>query len=182
MSSSQMREKSKFLSYVLRHNPAEIGIKLDAAGWVPIDELLAAAAAKGKQYSRDELFQIVSESDKQRFAISDDGLRIRANQGHSVPIELGYQAVIPPAVLYHGTAERFVDSIRAQGLIKGQRHHVHMTESLDVASAVGQRYGKARILKIDAARMHSDGMQFYCSENSVWLTDHVPPAYIDFAN
>lgn len=171
---------SKFLSFVLRHNPQEIGIALDDSGWVDVDVLLAACAAHGKRISRDQLFQIVEESDKQRFALNEGSSKIRANQGHSINVDLGYISKTPPAVLYHGTAERFIDSIKRSGLVKGQRHHVHLSESLKTASAVGQRYGKLKLLKIEAACMNADGFVFFQSDNGVWLTEHVPPQYIDF--
>lgn len=173
-------QQSKFLSYVLRHNPGELGLKPDEAGWVDIDKLLRAAVAAGREMTREQLLLIVETSDKKRFAISEDGTRIRANQGHSIDVELGYTAVPPPAVLYHGTAERFVESIKQGGLIKGQRHHVHMSEAVETASAVGKRYGTLRLLRIDAARMHAAGHQFFRSENGVWLTEHVPVEFIDF--
>ena len=165
---------------MLRHNPSALGIELDSAGWVDIDTLLAACASSGRNISPEELRAIVRESDKQRFAISEDGKRIRANQGHSVDVNLQLMPITPPDVLYHGTATRFVESIRKQGLVKGQRHHVHLSEQLDTAKAVGERHGKLHVLRVDARRMHAQGTAFYRSENGVWLTDHVPVEFIDF--
>lgn len=174
-----MREAiSKQLSYVLRHRPDAIGITLDRAGWVAVDELLAALARHGTVVSRAELAAIVDASDKRRFALSADGARIRAQQGHSVPVELGHAEASPPATLYHGTVERFLASIRAQGLSRGKRHHVHLSATADTAVQVGARRGRPVILEIDAAAMAADGHRFWLTPNQVWLTDEVPARYI----
>jgi putative RNA 2'-phosphotransferase len=170
---------SKFLSLVLRHDPALIGITLDDAGWTDIAALLAGCAGHGVAISRDELAQIVAASDKQRFAVSRDGQRIRANQGHSVEVELGFAPTAPPRHLYHGTIEAALASIRTQGLIKGARHHVHMSIDEETAARVGGRRGKPVILVVRAAEMVADGHVFFRSENGVWLTDHVPPQYLE---
>ncbi len=172
--------RSKFLSLILRHDPGRIGITLDQAGWVEVDRLLAGLARAGEPMSREELEAIVMESDKQRFSISEDGLRIRANQGHSVPVELGYAPLAPPARLYHGTVARFVPAIRAEGLRKGARHDVHLTEAPSTASTVGQRRGRPVILTVRAGEMAGKGHLFFLSANGVWLTDHVPVDCIDF--
>ena len=171
---------SKLLSYILRHRPDEYGIELDEAGWVDVSVLLDALAARGKAASREQLVSVVESSDKQRFALSEDGSRIRANQGHSVDVELGYSTAVPPAVLFHGTVERFLDSIRASGLQRGERHHVHLSPDEVTASKVGQRRGRPVILEVDAAAMHADEHAFFVSDNGVWLTAHVPPQYIRF--
>lgn len=178
-SKSELTSISKFISLVLRHEPERIGLTLDPAGWVSVDDLLAKAAAAGRAFSRDFLHEIVATSDKQRFALSEDGLRIRANQGHSIEIELGLPAVAPPDVLYHGTATRFTDSILRSGLDRQARHHVHLTRSLDTAIAVGQRYGVPLVLRIDARRMAQLGHEFRCSANGVWLVDQVPPEFLE---
>lgn len=170
--------KSKFLSLVLRHRPDLIGLTLDSEGWTSIEDLLARAAQHGTTISRIELDDIVATSDKKRFAISEDGLRIRANQGHSIDVDLKLAPLTPPDLLYHGTVEKFIDSIRRNGLIKGQRHHVHLSADLATAELVGQRRGKPVILTVLAGEMAKAGMAFFRSENGVWLTDHVPPAYI----
>lgn len=170
---------SKFLSLVLRHEPERIGITLDDAGWTDVNVLLAAAAAHGVAVTREELEQIVASSDKQRFALSPDGARIRANQGHSVPVELGLAPLAPPMLLYHGTPSRFVDSIRATGLRKGERHHVHLSADAETARIVGSRRGPPVILIVRAADMAAAGHVFYRSENGVWLVDHVPPAFLE---
>jgi uncharacterized protein (TIGR02452 family) len=171
---------SKFLSLVLRHEPQRIGITLDSAGWTDVAALLAAAAAHGTPLTRAELDQIVATSDKQRFALSEDGARIRANQGHSVEVELELAPATPPTILYHGTVDRFVDSIRAQGLIKGERHHVHLSADLETAQKVGGRRGRYAILVVRAADMVAAGHTFFVSQNGVWLTAHVPVDFIDF--
>lgn len=174
----QLTSASKFLSLVLRHKPSTIGLELDAAGWANIDELLAKSTLAKHALSRAMLEEIVQTSDKKRFAISDDGLRIRANQGHSVDVELGLPPVAPPARLYHGTATRFLDAILAEGLSKRQRHHVHLSESRETATTVGGRYGQPVLLAVDSLRMSAEGYQFFRSENNVWLTDHVPAVYL----
>jgi uncharacterized protein (TIGR02452 family) len=171
---------SKFLSLVLRHEPQRIGITLDSAGWTDVAELLAAAAVHGTPLTRDELAEIVATSDKQRFALSADGTRIRANQGHSVEVELELAPATPPTLLYHGTVDRFLDGIRAKGLIKGERHHVHLSADLETAQKVGGRRGRYVILVVRAAEMAAAGHPFYVSQNGVWLTDHVPCEFIDF--
>jgi putative RNA 2'-phosphotransferase len=170
---------SKFLSLVLRHQPEAIGIELDAQGWVEIDVLLEACAVNGRPLSRADLDYVVTHNNKKRFAISEDGRRIRASQGHSIEVELGYEAAVPPELLYHGTAVRNLDSIRQKGLLKGQRHHVHL--SLDEATAknVGQRHGTAVVLTIRTKDMVGAGFPFFVSANGVWLTDHVPATFIE---
>jgi putative RNA 2'-phosphotransferase len=173
-----VEQKSKLLSYLLRHRPDEAGLALDAAGWVAVDALLDALARRGEPLSRDELVAIVAASDKQRFALSPDGARIRAQQGHSVPVELGHQEATPPPVLYHGTVARFLPSIRERGLVRGKRHHVHLSATVDTATQVGARRGRAVILEIDAAAMAADGHRFWVTPNRVWLTEAVPPRYL----
>lgn len=179
MSSSLVRT-SKFLSLILRHDPARIGLTLDGEGWADVDELLAAAVRSGVEIDRSLLKQVVAENDKKRFAFSPDGTRIRASQGHSVPIELGLAPQTPPETLYHGTATRFLDSIRREGLRPGQRTHVHLSGDEVTAHKVGQRHGKPAILLIAAGRMFLEGYEFLRSDNGVWLTKSVPVDYIDF--
>lgn len=171
---------SKFLSLVLRHDPARLGIELDDAGWTDVAALLAACAAHGVTITRDELAHVVGTSDKQRFALSADGTRIRANQGHSVEVELGLPPVLPPATLYHGTVQAALPGIRAQGLVKGARHDVHLSADLETATRVGGRRGEPVILTIRAGAMAEAGHVFHRSGNGVWLTDHVPVEYIVF--
>lgn len=171
---------SKFLSLVLRHRPEAIGIRLDGQGWIAIDTLLAQCRAHGRDISRPMLDEMVATNSKRRFAVSEDGLRIRASQGHSVKVELGYDAAVPPEVLYHGTVAEAVGSIRARGLDRMRRHHVHLSPDTATAQAVGARRGKPLVLRVHAGRMHRDGHAFYLSANGVWLTPAVPPGYIDF--
>ena len=171
---------SKFLSLVLRHDPGQIGVALDPAGWVAVDTLLAAMAAHGTAVTPAELAAVVANSDKQRFALSDDGRHIRANQGHSVPVDLGHARADPPAVLYHGTPVRAVPAIRVEGLRKMARHHVHLSTDAALTLAVGHRRGPAVLLTIRAAEMAAAGHAFHVTPNHVWLADAVPPAFIDF--
>ena len=170
---------SKFLSLILRHQPDLIGLALDPQGWVDIDTLLQAAHKAGRrELDRALLERVVRENDKQRFAISPDGRRIRASQGHSVPVDLALQPQVPPTHLYHGTVDRFLPAIRQQGLRPGSRHHVHLSPDRETAVKVGQRRGKPIVLTVRAGDMHRDGHTFYRSANGVWLTDHVPANYL----
>ncbi len=171
---------SKFLSFVLRHKPDEVGLTLETGGWVHVDALIAAANRAGVNLDHALLREVVATNDKKRFAFSEDGLRIRANQGHSVPIDLGLEPVVPPDVLFHGTAARFLDSIRRHGLQRRNRHHVHLSPDAQTATAVGKRHGKPVVLAVTARRMHDAGFPFYRSQNNVWLTEHVAPAYLIF--
>ena len=175
-----LTELSKFLSFVLRHQPDAIGIALDRQGWVDIDRLVAQCRAHGRAVSRELVEEVVATSPKRRFAISDDGRRIRASQGHSVAVDLGYEPVAPPELLFHGTVRTSLASIRAEGLHKRSRHHVHLSGDADTARIVGMRRGAPVVLRIAAGRMHRDGHAFFRSANGVWLTEHVPPAYIEF--
>lgn len=169
---------SKFLSYVLRHDPQSIGLVLDGNGWARIGELIQCASEHGRTFSFSKLKEVVDTSDKKRFIISEDGDRIRANQGHSIKIDLALAAAEPPEKLYHGTATRFLDSIFKVGLCSQNRQHVHLSKNTETALQVGQRHGKPVVLEIDAQRMHRDSYVFYCSDNGVWLTEAVPPLYL----
>ncbi|MCE5279455.1 MAG: RNA 2'-phosphotransferase [Planctomycetaceae bacterium] len=171
---------SKFLSLVLRHQPQAAGLTLDHAGWVDVAALLEGCRLAGRAITPEQLAEVVATNDKKRFEFSSDGLRIRASQGHSVEVELGYSPADPPETLYHGTAERNLSAIRVEGLRKGQRHHVHLSADERTAASVGQRYGKPVVLAVQAGRMHADGHAFFISTNGVWLTGHVPPQYLDF--
>ena len=168
------KRTSKFMSYVLRHNPAEINLQLDDNGWVSIKQLIENANDKGKNLTRELIEHVVATNDKKRFSISDDGLMIRANQGHSIQIDLDLKPLAPPDVLLHGTAEKHLGLIMVDGLKKMNRHHVHLSENQNTAAAVGRRYGKLALLKIDAKKMHQNGFVFYKSDNDVWLVDNVP--------
>jgi putative RNA 2'-phosphotransferase len=169
---------SKFLSLVLRHEPERIGVRLDPQGWAVVSELLNALNAHGVSVTLDQLKNVVETNDKKRFALSDDGRMIRASQGHSVEVELGYERATPPPTLYHGTIARVLDSIMREGLRSGERHDVHLSAHVETARKVGSRRGKAIILQIDSERMHSDGFTFCVSANGVWLTRHVPSQYL----
>ncbi len=180
MTEKERTRTSKFLSLVLRHEPEKIGLELDPAGWVSVETLLANLQRAGRAITLAELEEVVATNEKKRFSFSPDGQRIRANQGHSVEVELGYTPQTPPDWLYHGTASRFLDSIGAQGLLKGERHHVHLSLERATAVAVGQRHGRPVVLTIDAAGMIAAGHAFFVSENGVWLTEHVPTQFIQF--
>lgn len=182
MNTQTTKRISKFLSLVLRHQPQTIGIELDSSGWVDVAVLLTAMNEHpaGKPLSAEVLDEVVTSNDKQRFEFSPDRKRIRARQGHSVDVDLGYQPATPPETLLHGTPDRFVSSIRASGLKKMKRHHVHMHVDTETSLSVGARRGKPVLLKIRAGEMHQSGHKFFVTENNVWLTDHVPPEFIDF--
>jgi len=180
VNSAKTVKTSKFLSLILRHEPERVGLKLDSAGWANVNELLEAVNRHGVSLSIEELKQVVATNDKKRFAFSEDGLKIRASQGHSVDAELQYPAAVPPEFLYHGTPEKFVESIRATGLNKGERHDVHLSPDAATATKVGQRRGKPVVLKIRAGEMHGAGHVFRRSANNVWLVEHVPARFIEF--
>lgn len=177
---SRYKRLSKFLSLVLRHKPETIGLQLGEHGWVDLTVLLKSLEQTDLNTSREELLAMVADNDKQRFSYDEANDRIRAAQGHSVNIELGYSPAIPPEVLFHGTVDRFINSIREKGLLPGNRHHVHLSPDLATANIVGGRRGKAVVLQVDTDSMHRDGIRFFMSDNGVWLCDHVPPRYIKF--
>jgi putative RNA 2'-phosphotransferase len=177
--SKQLNDTSKFLSYVLRHEPQAIGITLDSEGWANIAALIEGANRSGKAIDRNLIQQAVDTNDKKRFAISNDGSRIRAVQGHSTnSVAIAYPEMIPPEFLYHGTATRFLESISAEGLCPGERHYVHLSADEQIATAVGQRYGRPVVLKIEALRMYQQGFKFLQAENGVWLTGQVQPEFL----
>lgn len=172
------QDASKFIAYVLRHAPESIGLQLDAEGWADIDALVAGAIAGGRSLARADVVGAVTLGEKTRYELSGDGLRIRALQGHSTPqVKRSFDAVEPPARLFHGTATRFLDAIRVQGLRPGARQHVHLSADVDTAVRVGQRHGRAHVLVVDAGRMHALGHAFHLAENGVWLTEAVPPEF-----
>lgn len=178
MSPEQTTRASKFLSLVLRHQPQTAGITLDAAGWTPVADLLKGCVRARQPLTRKQLEHVVSTNSKKRFEFSPDGLRIRASQGHSVEVDLSYEARIPPPKLYHGTATRFLDAIREKGLLKMKRHHVHLSAETKVTMEVGARHGQPVLLTIDAEAMHRKGHVFYQSTNGVWLVEHVPVEFL----
>ena len=182
MNKKKQKTISKFMSLVLRHQPDKAGLVLDDAGWVGVEDLLAGMQRVGRDVTREILESVVQENDKQRFQFSADGTMIRATQGHSVDVELGYEKAEPPEFLCHGTPTQFVEPIRCEGLKKQKRHHVHLHADQNLASSVGQRRGTPVVLKIEAKRMFDAGHEFFVSPNDVWLTDHVPPDFIQFPN
>jgi putative RNA 2'-phosphotransferase len=171
---------SKFLSLILRHKPETIELALDENGWARVDELITKANQKNVPLTLDRLKRIVETNDKKRFFFSEDGKRIRASQGHSIHVDLQLKEAVPPPQLFHGTAQKNLDSIKKQGLIKGRRHHVHLSADRQTAKNVGARYGKPIIISINAAAMHRDNFLFFQSENGVWLTEAVPALYLEF--
>jgi putative RNA 2'-phosphotransferase len=169
---------SKFLSRVLRHDPAAIGIVLDEGGWVDVEELIAASTRAGRRFSRAELDHVVANNNRKRFAYSDDGLRIRASQGHSVEVDLGLASAEPPPVLYHGTATATLPLVLREGLKPMSRQDVHPSADVETALRVGSRHGRPVVLVVDAAALAAEGHIFRLSANGVWLTDRVPPAHL----
>ncbi|NER96251.1 MAG: RNA 2'-phosphotransferase [Symploca sp. SIO1B1] len=178
MNNSRLIKISKYLSKHLRHQPERIGIQLAPGGWVNVDELLRACKKHSFAINRSELQEVVATNDKKRFSFDATGSVIRANQGHSVEVDLQLEPATPPEVLYHGTGHRSVEVILQQGLLKMSRHHVHLSSEIITARKVGARHGRPVILRVDAAGMQEDGYIFYCSDNGVWLVDHVPPKYL----
>lgn len=169
---------SRFLSYILRHSPESIGLSLDEQGWGEISQLILLAQKKGTQLTLELINDVVKTNDKKRFAISENGLFIRAVQGHSLKTTVDYQAITPPKILYHGTATRFIDSIFNQGLIPNGRQYVHLSQDYKTAVNVGNRHGKAVVLIVDSEKMFSEGFEFYQTDNGVWLTLSVPVKYL----
>lgn len=176
--SKRQNAVSRLLIFALRHNPSALGLTLDRQGYASVEGVLAGLAARRLAVSREDLDRIVANNDKKRFAFTADGEWIRASQGHSVQVELGYAPVPPPPVLYHGTARRHLDSILKSGILRGQRHHVHLSATRETASKVGQRHGAPVVVGVDAAQMHAHGHVFYRSDNGVWLVAHVPVTYL----
>lgn len=178
ISEKQLTHISKFLSLVLRHKPETISIQLDQNGWTDVNELIEKANNYGVKFDKETLKHIVATNSKKRFAFNNTLDKIRASQGHSVDIELGYSNQKPPTILFHGTADKFVQSILDTGLEKRNRQHVHLSSDLETALKVGQRHGKPFIFKVLAEQMYNDNFQFYISDNDVWLTDNVPTKYL----
>ncbi len=174
----QLKHISKLISLVLRHKPETIGLQLDENGWADVQELIEKINESGTAVNEATINLVVETNDKKRFAFNEDKTRIRANQGHSIEVELNLKAVQPPDILYHGTTERFLDSILKTGLTKQQRQHVHLSELITTAKAVGSRHGKPVIVNINAKAMATAGCLFYLSDNNVWLVDSVPVEYI----
>lgn len=177
MNEKLLKKKSKFMSLILRHRPDMINLTLDNAGWADINSLV-----KLSDLTRLEIEEVVKINDKQRFIISDDNKRIRANQGHSVDVDLQLEPQNPPPFLYHGTASKFLDGIWKKGLLKLKHNHVHLSADVDTAFRVAIRHGSPILFRVDTRQMVDDGYLFYISENGVWLTDNVPTKYLEQDN
>jgi putative RNA 2'-phosphotransferase len=180
MNDKQLKNISKFLSLILRHNPQKIGLHLDENGWANVDKLITKSARHHQHFTKAELENIVAQNDKQRFSFNEAHSAIRANQGHSIAVELNLAIKQPPEYLYHGTIAKFIDSIKKEGLQKMSRQHVHLSEDRDTATKVGSRRGQPIILEVHSGDMYRNEFLFYLSDNGVWLTDNVPVKYIDF--
>ena len=178
MNNYRLVKISKYLSKHLRHQPERLGLKLAPGGWVAVDELLSACAKSYFPISRNELNEVVEKNDKKRFSFDSTGTLIRANQGHSVEVDLQLESAVPPDVLYHGTGHGAVELIMQHGLNKMSRHHVHLSQNIETAIKVGSRHGKPVVFVVDAAAMYSSGYTFYCSDNGVWLVDGVPSEFL----
>ncbi|MGN0144665.1 MAG: RNA 2'-phosphotransferase [Clostridium sp.] len=168
----------KFISLILRHKPETIGISLDPHGWAEVSELIDGINKCGHKIDFETLDRIVRENNKKRYSFNEDKTKIRANQGHSVNVDVELKKVIPPEVLYHGTAERFLDSIKEKGILKMSRQYVHLSENKETAVNVGKRHGKPIVLAIDTKSMMKDGFEFYLSENRVYLCKYIPWKYV----
>lgn len=173
-----LTDTSKFLSLILRHKPQTIGISLDEHGWANVEELIAGVS-NTREFNMDILEKIVRTDKKQRYMFNEDKTLIRANQGHSIPVDVELDIVKPPEILWHGTGEKFVSSIDKIGLIPKSRLYVHISGDMQTASQVGRRHGKLVLYKVMAGKMHEDGFVFYQSKNWVWLTKEVPVRYLE---
>lgn len=172
-----LKDTSKFLSLLLRHKPQLVGLQLDEHGWADVEDLIRRVNRK-RPLDLSTLEQIVATDDKQRYSFSADGKLIRANQGHSIPVDVELAELEPPEILYHGTSERFAASIRSQGLIRKSRLYVHLSSDIDTATKVGKRHGTPKIFLVESGKMFADGYKFFRSVNGVWLTEHVPAIYL----
>lgn len=169
---------SKFMSLILRHKPEEIGLKFDEYGYIKTSDLINGLNRKGYKVIISDIERIVDEDDKQRYSFNHDKSKIKANQGHSIAVNLELQAIEPPEVLYHGTATRFSENIFKEGIKKQARQYVHLSADIETATKVGKRHGELVIFKINSVQMYKDGYKFFLSENKVWLTDYVPIKYL----
>ena len=176
---SELDILSKYISRVLRHRPEDAGIGLDEHGWADVEALIAGVNAAGKRIDRKILEEIVRTDKKQRYSFNENGTLIRANQGHSIPVDVELAKLEPPEYLYHGTAYRFLESIRQQGLLPMSRLYVHLSGDVETARVVGKRYGRPVVLKIHSGDMHRDGFPFYRSQNGVWLAKKVDAKYFE---
>lgn len=176
---NSLRDISKYICFILRHHPEDIDISLDNHGWANVDELIAGIArSKDKEFNRETLERIVREDNKQRYSFNSDGTKIRANQGHSIPVDVELEKREPPEILYHGTAEKYVESINRSGLVSKHRLYVHLSNNIETATDVGSRHGKPVIYEVASREMYNDGYDFFISVNRVWLTKEVPIKYL----
>ena len=178
MDDDRLVKVSRYLSKHLRHRPERLGLDLEAGGWVSIERLLEACNRQGMRLSRAELDEVVRRNDKQRYSIDATGTRIRANQGHSIDVDLQLEPAVPPAVLFHGTGAASVPSILRDGLDRRGRHHVHLSADVGTARRVGARHGRPAVLQVDAAGLSDAGALFFVSDNGVWLTKSVPARFV----
>jgi putative RNA 2'-phosphotransferase len=170
---------SKFLSLVLRHRPDAVGLELEEGGWADVEKLIAACARRGTDFTFAELCEVVATNDKKRFAFDESKRRIRAGQGHSIEAGIEFEEAVPPEVLYHGTPEKTVGAILTEGLKKMNRHHVHLSADAETARKVGARRGRPVVFEIETGKMLAAGFKFYLSANNVWLTESVPPEFLE---
>ena len=169
---------SKFISLILRHKPEEVGITLDDFGWAKVEDLINGINNSGRKIDIEILEEIVRTDNKQRYSFNEDKTKIRANQGHSIPVNIEFKELEPPNTLYHGTATKSLEGIKSQGIKSMSRLYVHLSKDYETAVNVGSRHGKCVVLVINAKRMYEDGIKFYLSENGVWLTEYIDPKYI----
>lgn len=181
MENSNLKKLSVFISLILRHKPEEIGISLDEHGWADVGELVTGISRTGREMDIQTLEEIVRTDEKGRYRFNEEHTLIRANQGHSIPVDVELESRQPPEVLYHGTAERFLDSIKEEGLKPMSRLYVHLSRDAETAVKVGNRHGRPVVLLVRAGEMWRDGYEFYLSENGVWLTKRVPVEYFIFS-
>ncbi|MFO7767499.1 MAG: RNA 2'-phosphotransferase [bacterium] len=179
-SAEDREDLSRYLSYLLRHHPEDADFRVDDRGWASIEEMVAGARAVGRKLTVNDVMRVVETDPKGRFALSDDRLSIRANYGHSMPVDLGLEAETPPEILYHGTAYRFREEILEKGIEPRERQHVHLSERPEEATDVGRRHGRPALIQVEALRMTEEGFAFYRSESEagIWLTREVPPEYL----
>jgi putative RNA 2'-phosphotransferase len=175
----QLSKLSKLMSLILRHKPEEVGIVLDDQGWADVKDLIAGINQHGTSCDRNLIVRVVENSDKQRFAFNPDKSKIRANQGHSIAIDLALTSQQPPDILFHGTATKFLESIQEKGLVAGDRQYVHLSIDKETSRTVGMRHGQAAVLQVNTRLMHQEGFIFFLSENGVWLTEYVPTKYLN---
>lgn len=182
MNNKQAEKISKLISLVLRHKPEVLGLELDEHGWADTHKLLNGLYTHGYELTMDDLEFIVNTDNKQRYSFSDDKKLIRANQGHSIPVDVELEEKIPPNILYHGTGKKYEESIDKHGILKLSRLYVHLSDNKDTAKNVGKRHGVPVIYAIDCKSMVEDGYTFYQSVNGVWLTEYVPFKYLGKIN